>query len=113
MSQNFLQPGEHITIAAAPVAVSSGDGVLVGSMFGVASGDAASGEEVVLAVVGVFEFSKVVGEAFTVGQPLYFTTATQALTSTATGNVLIGVAIKAAASADITAEVRLHGAWGK
>ena len=53
--QNFVQEGRHITVAAAPYALSGGDGALVGNLFGVACGDAESGAEVVLAVVGVFD----------------------------------------------------------
>ena len=108
---NYLQPGDYCTIIA-PVAVSSGDGVLVGSMFGVASCDAEINTEVAIAVVGCFQFSKVVGEALTQGQPCYFDLDVQGVTTTATGNVLIGVAIEAAASGDTSCKVRLHGSWG-
>jgi len=38
--KNFVQPGKTITLTA-PYAVTSGDGLLVGSVFGVAAGTAA------------------------------------------------------------------------
>ena len=41
--KNYVQPGDLITFTAA-AAASSGDGVLVNSLFGIASGDAAIGE---------------------------------------------------------------------
>jgi predicted RecA/RadA family phage recombinase len=108
---NYLQPADVVTIIT-PVAVTSGDGVLVGSMFGVAACDAEVGEEVAIHVTGAFVFSKVVGSAIALGQPVYFELNVQAVSTTATGNTLIGVAIKAAASGDTTCEVRLHGSWG-
>ena len=43
--RNFVQPGNTITLTA-PYAVASGDGLLVGSIFGIAAGTAALGEPV-------------------------------------------------------------------
>ena len=40
--KNYVQPGNTITLTA-PYAVTSGDGLLVGSIFGIASGAAALG----------------------------------------------------------------------
>jgi len=50
--KNYIQPGNTITLTA-PYAVVSGDGLLVGSIFGIAAGDAAVGEPVETALVGV------------------------------------------------------------
>jgi len=52
--KNFVQPGNTITLTA-PYAVASGDGLLVGSIFGIAAGDAALGEPVETALVGIFD----------------------------------------------------------
>ena len=49
--KNFVQPGNTITLTA-PYAVASGDGLLVGSIFGVASGSAALGEPIETAHLG-------------------------------------------------------------
>ena len=46
--KNYVQPGNTITLTA-PYAVASGDGLLVGSIFGVASGTAALGVPTALA----------------------------------------------------------------
>ena len=56
--KNFVQPGNTITLTA-PYAVASGDGLLVGSIFGIAAGAAAIGEPVETALVGVFDITKV------------------------------------------------------
>ena len=55
--KNYIQPGDTIA-AIAPATVLSGAGVLIGSLFGVASGDAASGAEVLLNTTGVYDLPK-------------------------------------------------------
>ncbi|MCF2870307.1 DUF2190 family protein [Octadecabacter sp. G9-8] len=104
--KNYIQPGENITLAA-PDAVTSGDGVLVGSLFGVAHGNAASGADVVLATVGVFELPKVSADDIAVGAKVYWKDSTSDVTSTATGNTLIGQAVSAAGNPSNAVRVRL------
>ena len=55
--KNYVQPGKTITLAA-PYAVSAGDGLLVGAIFGVATASAAIGEAVESALVGVFDLRR-------------------------------------------------------
>ena len=69
--KNYVQPGNTITLTA-PYAVASGDGLLVGSIFGIAAGAAALGEPVETALVGVFEITKVGSQAWTVGARVYW-----------------------------------------
>lgn len=52
--KNYIQPGNTITLTA-PYDVNSGDGFLVGSIFGVATGAALSGAVIEAALVGVFD----------------------------------------------------------
>ena len=56
--RNYIQPGHAITLAA-PYDVVSGAGLLVGSIFGVASHDALSGAEVETQLTGVVDLAKV------------------------------------------------------
>ena len=107
MSQNYLQPGDHITIAASPVAVEPGQMVVASKLAGVASGAADVGEEVVIAVVGVFALDKTVGDTFALGADVYYDTAVMAATSSATGTTRVGVCVRPAGSGDTTVEVRL------
>jgi predicted RecA/RadA family phage recombinase len=65
--KNYVQPGNTITLTA-PYAVTSGDGLLVGSIFGIASGDAALNDPVETTnSSGVFDLTKVGSQAWTVG----------------------------------------------
>jgi predicted RecA/RadA family phage recombinase len=95
----------------APYALTSGQGLLVGSIFGVASADAAISTEVEALTEGVFTLTKATGAAWTVGALIYWDNAARNCTTTVATNKLIGVAQAAAASGDTTGNVRLNGAF--
>lgn len=105
--KNYIQPGETVTLPA-PVDVKSGDGVHVGSLFGVAAYDATTGTDVEVALEGVFELPKA-AVAITVGAPLYWT-GTACDPAVVVGQALIGAAVAAAGSSATIVRVRLNGA---
>ena len=108
--KNFVAVGNILTLPA-PSALASGDGVLVGAIFGVAQVSVAIGEDVPLLVTGVFELPKAPSQAWTVGALVYWDNAARVATTTATGNTLIGVAVKAVGgtAGETTGTVRLNG----
>ncbi len=106
--KNFVQSGNVVTLPAPTGGVLSGGGMLVGSLFGVAAYDAAQGAEVECALTGIFDLPKATG-AITVGAKVYWDNTAKNVTTTASGNSLIGVAAAAAASGDTTVRVRLNG----
>lgn len=109
--KNYIQPGEIVT-ALAPADVASGDGVLVGTLFGVATTKALSGAEVELATVGVFELPKVTGQAWaSAWAAIYWDNTAKKLTTTSSGNTKVGVNMKAQATNDAVARVRLNGVF--
>jgi predicted RecA/RadA family phage recombinase len=110
--KTFVQPGHVITLAA-PYDVASGDGLLVGSIFGIASRDAAEGAPVEAAVTGVFDITKTASQAWTVGAKVYWDNTAKAATTTATDNTLIGVAVLAVGDGaeETVGRVRLNGAF--
>lgn len=110
--KNYKQDGEFVTVAA-PYDVTSGDGALVGSLFGVATADATSGNDVVLATRGVVDIAKTSAQAWTVGARVYWDDTAKAVTTTATSNKLIGVAMAAAANPSATGSVRLNGSFSQ
>ncbi len=87
--------------------IAAGDVVVQGDLVGVAKLEIKSGKPGALAVDGVFDFAKNTGVAYTVGQLLYWDDTANVVTTTATGNKLIGKVVRAAASADTTVRVRL------
>jgi predicted RecA/RadA family phage recombinase len=111
--KTFVQPGDTLTLPAAPHAVASGAGCKVGSIFGVAQGAADSGAAVDLAVVGVYDLAKVSTDAFAVGAAVFWDDMAKLATSDDDGgdNIKIGVAVRAAGNPSATVRVRLNGAF--
>lgn len=109
--KNFIQIGKTITLNA-PYDVSSGNGILVNALFGVASTDALAGEEVETVLEGVFELPKKDDQQVDQGAKLYWDTANKQLTTTATGNVRVGAASVAAGPTEPTVQIRLNGVVG-
>ena len=110
--KNYVQPGNTITLTA-PYAVSSGDGLLVGSIFGVAAGTAALGEAVEAALTGVYDLKKVASQAWAAGDKVYWDNTAKEATKTTTSNTQIGVAVVAVAggASDIIGRVRLNASF--
>lgn len=110
--KNYVQPGNTITLTA-PYAVASGDGLLVGSVFGVAAGDTANAETVEAALIGVFDLKKIASQAWSAGDKIYWDNTNKVATKTASGNTVIGVATEAVGggASDTIGRVRLNGSF--
>jgi predicted RecA/RadA family phage recombinase len=112
MAKNLIQNGDHITVVATAEA-ESGEGVLVGSLFGIASHDAAIGEDLTIATRGVYELPKISTQVWTLGALIYWDVGeSKASNVQATGDVLIGVATAAASNPSDVGNVRLNGSFG-
>jgi len=111
--KNFLSQGNTLTFTAA-AAYSSGDGVLLGSIFGVAAGDIANGDDGVLNLVGTYQLVKTASQAWTVGAAIYWDDGNSECTTVAEDNVLIGAAVAAVGSGaeETLGNVRLNGTFG-
>jgi predicted RecA/RadA family phage recombinase len=105
--KNYVAAGNVLAVTA-PSALVSGQGVLIGSIFGIASGDAANGAEVLLAVDGIFDMAKTAAQAWTAGQLIYWSGT--AATNVVATNKLIGVAVRAELAAATVGRVRLNAA---
>lgn len=110
MAKNIRYDRAMAVPLPAPYAVSSGQGVQVGRIFGVALANAASGETVAVHRGGVAELPKATGQAWTVGQAVYWDDTNRVCTTTAGTNLLIGAVFEAAVSAATTGWVLLDGA---
>ncbi len=81
--KNYIQEGDTLEVTA-PADTKSGDGVMVGKLFGVAAHSAKAGERVNIDREGVYVLPKVAAQAWaTEGIPLYWDAG--AVTSDATG----------------------------
>lgn len=106
--KNFVQTGDKITVPA-PGTVASGAGVLVGSLFGIAAYSATAGNPVEIVPEGVFDVTALQTDTGTVGAKMYWDDTNKRLTTTASGNVLVGALTAAKTSSDTTARVYLDG----
>jgi predicted RecA/RadA family phage recombinase len=110
--KNYVQPGNTITLTT-PSDVASGDGLLVGAIFGVATAAAVNGDPIEAALVGVFDLKKVGSQAWDVGDKVYWDDTNKQATKTATDNTLIGVAIEAVGNGagETAGRVRLNASF--
>lgn len=108
--RNYVQAGDKITVTAA-AAAASGEGVKIGTLFGIASGDAAIGDPLVLVTAGVFDMPKVAADDITLGAAVYWRASDGLVTVTASGNTKVGVAVSAAGNGAASVRVRLNGSF--
>lgn len=106
--KNFIQTGEILEVVA-PYNVTSGSGVLVGKLFGIACTDALSGAPVNIKRTGVFTHAKTSAQAWTQGADLYWDDTAKVFTTTATSNTLVAKAALAAANPSGVGTVVLNG----
>lgn len=112
--KNYIQHGRTVTLPA-PVALVSGQGFLVGSIFAVANFAAAQSAPVEGDVEGVFDLPKTDAQAWTVGAPIYWDNTNGCCTTSSASNAnkLIGAAMLPVANTAglTTGRVRLNGAF--
>ena len=110
--KNSIQEGDRLALAA-PYAVSSGGGALIGATFGVAVTDLANGEVGTFELEGVFTLAKATGASTggAQGAKAYWVAASKLISAVASGNTLIGVFAALCADGDATCTVRLNGSF--
>jgi len=106
--KNFVQEGCVVTLTA-PYDRLSGQGALVGALFGVAVGDVLSGAEQEFALDGVFKLDKSTGAGTAVAQgaKAYWDNSAKKVTGVASGNTHIGYGIVASVDGDTSAVIKL------
>jgi len=107
MATNYVQEGKTLNYTPSGADVASGEFVVIGVIGGVAKSAIADGKTGAVHICGVFSVAKASG-AITQGAKLYWNSTNSNLTTTASGNTLVGVAAEAAASGDATAKLLLN-----
>lgn len=108
MATNYIQEGKILTLTA-PYTRSSGQGVMIGSIFGVATADVASGAEGEFATEGVWYLPKTSAQAWAQGDKIYWNASTKLVDNVATVGPLIGTATAAADNPSASGYVKLLG----
>lgn len=106
--KNYIQEGDSLPLTA-PYARNAGEGALIGALFCIALSVVANGATGVFTTQGVYELAKAGSQAWTEGAKVYWDNTNKVVTTTASGNTLIGCAIAAADTAATTGIVRLNG----
>lgn len=107
--KNFVMSGRTVSVLLA-AACASGDLVVSGALFGIASVSGQPGDVVEVEVGGVWDLPKKVNEAFTAGAPVYWDATNKQLTVTAGSNLKVGVVSNhlGALATDVVARARLN-----
>ena len=108
MAKNYVQPGRTVTFTA-PYQRNSGEGALLGAIFGVALQTLANAVRGEFAIEGVWDITKTAAQTFAEGALVYWDNTAKSVTSVSAANTRIGVATAVAAGGDATARVRLNG----
>lgn len=104
--KNYVQPGDTLELTA-PYQRNSGEGALIGTLFGVATVTVANGAKANFATKGVFDITKLTADVVTEGAKMYWDNTNRRLTTTSAGNTLVGVATQAQSGTDTTCRTRL------
>lgn len=96
---NFIHEG-HIIHVTAPYEVMTGDGLLRGSLFGIATSWAPQGDSVGITTAGVFDLKRRADEQFEVGDPIYWNDSVKSFTREPDGAVMVGLAVSATCGQD-------------
>lgn len=112
---NYKHPGDTIDGLTAPAGgVVSGQGVIIGELFVVATGDADAGDDFVGQVTGVIELDKAPSQAWAIGEAVYWDAANDRASTAPAVGPKIGVVTKAVAggAGDVLGWVRLDAVSG-
>jgi predicted RecA/RadA family phage recombinase len=103
----YVQPGRSLTVSAPAGGVLSGQGVLIGTLFGIAQYDAVEGAEVEILTEGVVEIPKTSALQIDVGDRLFWDATNKVVNKTATAQICVGVAVSAAANPSASVRMKL------
>jgi predicted RecA/RadA family phage recombinase len=105
--KNYKGPSDTVEVTA-PADVKSGDGVLVGKLFGVAEFSAAAGARVNISRSGIFTLPKTSAQAWTEGAVLYWDGTRLTTADNSGANTKVGYAAAVAANPSPTGSLILH-----
>jgi predicted RecA/RadA family phage recombinase len=107
--KNFIQTGAMITVPAPSGGIASGQGMIVGGLFGIAATSAPEGSSLEIATTGVFDLPKAPATVLALGDRVAWDDTAKVIAPPAAGLYPVGVAITAAGNGAVTVRVRLDG----
>jgi predicted RecA/RadA family phage recombinase len=107
--KNYIQNGDMITVTAPVGGVNSGQGLLVGSLFGVVASNATESEAAEIATTGVFDLPKDAATVIDQGDRVAWDDTAKEITQLGVGLYPVGIAVTTAGNGTTTVRVRLDG----
>ncbi len=107
--KNYLQNGHIVRVITPAGGIASGEGLIVGSIFGIAAYSAADGEPLELATTGVYKLPKATAAVLTVGARVAWDNTAKNINVPGAGRFPVGVATEAAGNGITSVAVRLDG----
>lgn len=108
--KNWVQSGKTVDWVA-DGNVTSGDFILRGALFGIATISGVSGDVVPLRTGGVVDYAKLNTEAWTFGAAVYWDSANSRFTTVSSGNTKAGVAVLATSNPSPVGRIRLNATF--
>jgi predicted RecA/RadA family phage recombinase len=107
--KTYIQNGHIITVPTPTGSIASGDGLIVGNIFGIAAFSAAEGDPLELATAGVYKLPKATAAVLAVGARVAWDNTAKQVNTPGAGRFPIGVAVEAAGNGVTAVAVRLDG----
>lgn len=107
--KTYIQNGHVITVPTPAGGIASGDGLIVGSVFGIAAYSAAEGDPLELATTGIYKLPKATAAVLTVGARVAWDNTAKQVNAPGAGRFPIGIATEAAGNGVTSVAVRLDG----
>ena len=107
--KTFIQPGNVISVTAPAGGVTANQGLLVGSLFGIATCDALEGEYTEIATTGVFDLNKDSATVIGQGDRVAWDDTAREIALPGVGLYPVGIATLVAGDGATTVTVRLDG----
>ncbi len=107
--KTFIQPGNIITVVAPVGGITASQGLLIGGLFGIATSSILQGEDVEIAVTGVFDMAKASATVIAQGDQVAWDDTAKEIALPAVGLYPVGIATTAAGNGVTMVRVRLDG----
>ena len=107
--KTYIQTGDVITVPAPAGGIASGEGMIIGNIFGIAAYSAAVGDPLELATTGVYQLPKATAAVLTVGARVAWDNTAKNINVPGTGRFPVGIATEAVGNGMTSVAVRLDG----
>ena len=107
--KTYIQNGLVITVPTPAGGIASGEGMIVGNIFGIAAYSAVEGDPLELATTGVYKLPKVTAAVLTVGARVAWDNTAKNINVPGAGRFPVGTATEAAGNGITSIAVRLDG----